>query len=201
MGWVEKNDDTYRLTRSGQEIQTAVDQILDRVHTAQERAEFLRLFPPDVPASDFLAADDFTVTYSTKTDPEAPAREQAKLLENAESIRILLPAIDIDPTQIVYERILRGDLDVKAIISPAVGSIVNTEPFASLVTEMMESGGLSIQLARDQILIYICLSNAGTAQVGLVDSPEPLQALLETTDMRIYEWAAIFSPRFATTAS
>lgn len=187
--WVAETNGTYRLTRAGEHVATALDRLLDTVSKVEELEGFLRWFPSDVSGPDFLTASDVTVTYSTDAAPYAPARKQSEILHTADRLRILLPAVDIESTETLVEQVTERGLDIETTVSPAIESVLESEEFAPRVREMLRAGGLSIRVADEDVPFYLGLADSGTVQVGLAADDGLPRALLETTDEQVYAWA------------
>jgi predicted transcriptional regulator len=112
-----------------------------------------------------------------------------KILHTADRLRILLPATDLDSTRTITERVTQRDLDVETVVSPDVGTLLESAEFKPLVTEMEESGHSRIYVSQDELPFYFGLSDDGRVQIGLADDEGIPRALLETTDETIRNWA------------
>jgi predicted transcriptional regulator len=188
-GWVERFDGGYRLTRTGEILAGEFGRLLDSVRRVDDLAEFLRWFPADVDGPDFLDVSDVEVTYSTDADPYAPARKQSEVLHTADRLRILLPAIDLDSTKTIVEQVTERGLEVETVVSPGVEATMESEQFAPLLTEMLQTGRASLAVAPADVPFYLGLADDGLVQVGLADGDGLPSALLETTDTTVREWA------------
>ena len=103
--WVESEGNTYRLTYTGSVIAEEFDALLSTVRRTEELSEFLRWFPTESDAPDFIRARDVEVTASGDANPYAPAKKQAEILNTADSLRILLPSVDPDATRTLSEQV------------------------------------------------------------------------------------------------
>lgn len=70
-GWVATEDNTYRLTHTGSVVADEFADLLATIRRTEELSEFLRWFPTDSDAPDFLRARDVDVTASTDANPYA----------------------------------------------------------------------------------------------------------------------------------
>jgi len=198
--WVEESGGTYRLTSPGRAITGAFTDLLATVEAVDELAPFLRWFPADVDAPDFLGADDVAVTYATEADPYAPAREQTGILHTADRLRILLPAIDRDSTETLVEQVTERGLEVETVVSPAVEATMESEAFAPLIRETLRTGRSTVLVAPEPVPFYLGLADDGRVQVGLADEEGFPRALLETTDEAVREWATALYREYRTEA-
>ena len=188
-GWIARSDGAYRLTESGRRIAAEFARMLDTVEAVEELSEFLRLFPADVDAPDFLDASGVEVTYSTEADPYAPARKQTEVLHTADRLRMLLPAIDLDSTEAINEQVTERGLEVETVVSPDVESVMESAEFSPLVREKLATGRSTILVAGSPLPFYLGLADAELVQIGLADEEGLPRALLETTDGTVRTWA------------
>lgn len=188
-GWVERSDGEYSLTRTGAILATELGRVLDTIGRIDDLADFLRWFPADVDAPDFLDASDVEVTYSTNAAPYAPARKQTEIIHTADRLRILLPAIDLDSTKAIAEQVTERGLEVETVVAPGVEATMESDEFAPLIAEKVRTGRSSVYVAQDGVPFYLGLADDGRTQIGLADDEGLPRALLETTDERIGEWA------------
>jgi len=195
-GWVEADGRTYRLTRAGELVGEAFINCLDTAAAVAELEEFLRWFPADHDLPPVLDAGDLTVTYSTDADPYAPARTQTEVLREAERLRVLLPAVDLDSTRTLVDQVVERGLEIETVLDPEVESTVIAPEFAPLLREAMETGRSSMFVTEAALPFYLGLADDGLVQVGLADADGLPRALLETTDGAVREWGERVYARF-----
>lgn len=188
-GWVKSNDGTYQLTKTGEVIATEFSSMLDTFQVAEKLSDFLQWFPTDSAAPDFLDMSGAEVTSTTEGDPYAPARKQAEILHTADRLRILLPSIDHEATKTITEQVTEHGLEVETIISPELEATIESDEFASLIREKIETGRSTIFVSESTLPFYLGLADDGRVQIGLEDEEGFPRSLLETTDESIREWA------------
>jgi predicted transcriptional regulator len=188
-GWVVESDGTYRLTPTGCVVAEEFTDLLSTVKSVDELAAFLRWFPSDVDAPDFHEASDVDVTTPTDADPYAPARSQTEILRDADRLRALLPATDRESTETLVEQVTERGLEVASVVSPAVEATLESEDFAPLVRDLLETDRATIHVAPEPVPFYLGLAADGTVQVGVADDEGFPRALLQTTDDEVREWA------------
>lgn len=187
--WIESDGNTYRLTTRGRRIVAEFTDLMETVRRTEELAEFLRWFPADVDAPDFLDVTDAVVTASSDADPYAPARTQTQILYDADRLRVLLPATDLESTETLTAEITGRDLEIESVVSPGVAATLTSAEFAPLIREQLEIGRASILVADEALPFYLGLADDGRVQIGLADEEGIPRALLETTDERVRTWA------------
>ena len=188
-GWVERTDDGFRLTTTGELIAAAVVDLLDTVATTIQLSDFLRYVPTDEFDTDLLTTADVTVTTPTDADPYAPARKQTEIVHRADRLRVLLPATDLESTRAVTEAVTENRLELETVISPSVESTFETPEFASLIREGMSTGRSAVFVSPTELPYYIGLADDDHVQIGVADDEGIPRALLETTDDDVRRWA------------
>lgn len=187
--WVVHEEDGYRLTRVGQIVASEFVDTLETVRTAEQRSAFLRWFPADVSAPDFLEDADAEITVPTDGDPYAPARTQAEILRDVDALRILLPSIDLEATKLLAEQVTQRGLEVETVVPPTLEETMASGEFAPLIRETMETGRSTMFVADRELPFYLGLAGDGRVQVGVGDEEGFPRALLETTEAACREWA------------
>jgi predicted transcriptional regulator len=188
-GWLTEDEEGHRLTQAGRIVATEFSALLDTVRRTEELAEFLRWFPADENAPDFVEPDDIEVTTSDSANPYAPAKKQAEILGKADDLRILLPSVDPDATETITEQVLTRDFRVETIIAEELEPVFESEPFAPLVSEMIGTGRSRVLVSSTSLPFYLGLADDGLVQIGVEDDESFPRALLETTDEDVRSWA------------
>jgi predicted transcriptional regulator len=188
-GWVENDGDTYRLTQAGSIIAEEFSQLLDTVQRVEELSDFLRWFPDEQSTPDFLDVSDAEITSPSDGDPYAPARKQTQIFHTADSVRVMLPSVDLDGAKTIAERILQHGLEAETIAAPDLEATLESEEFAPFLGRMVETGRSPIFVSPTEIPFYLGLTAGGRVQTGVEDDEGFPRSLLETTDERVRAWA------------
>ncbi|MGQ4554457.1 transcriptional regulator FilR1 domain-containing protein [Halobellus sp. GM3] len=188
-GWVDDGDDGYRLTHTGAVVAEEFSSLLETIRRTEELSSFLRWFPADEDVPDFVSADDVEVTTSDTANPYAPAKKQAEILERADDLRILLPSVDPDATETISEEVVGRDFRVETIIANELEPVFESEQFAPLIAEMVETGRSDVLVAPGPLPFYLGLAGDGLVQIGVEDGEGFPRALLETPDEDVRAWA------------
>jgi predicted transcriptional regulator len=188
-GWVTNDDGGYRLTRVGAAIGSEFSELLDTVRQVEELSEFLRWFPSDEFAPDFLNVDNADVTSASDGDPYAPARKQTDILRTADRIRILLPSVDLEGTRTIAEQVTEHGLEAETIVAPDLEETLESAEFSPLLRGKVETGRSAIFVSRTQLPFYLGLADDGRVQIGVEDDEGFPRALLETVGEDVREWA------------
>lgn len=187
--WVEFDDGAYRLTHVGTTIADAFTDLVETIRTTDEFATFLRWFPSDHDAPDFVDVSDATVTTSGDGDPYAPARKQTEILDSADELRFLLPSIDLDSTGFLREQVTDGALEAETVVSSDLEPTLESSQFAPHIRAMVRTGRSTIFVASTDLPFYLGLAGDGRTQIGVEDDHGFPRALLETSDPTVREWA------------
>jgi len=188
-GWVTEDEGGYQLTHTGSVVAEEFSSLLDTIRRTETLSPFLRWFPADEDAPDFVRADDVEVTTSDSANPYAPAKKQAEILREAEDLRILLPSVDPDATETISEQVTGRDFRVETIIASELEPVFESEPFAPLISEMIGTGRSDVLVAPTSLPFYLGLADDGLVQIGVEDDESFPRALLETTDDDVRAWA------------
>lgn len=189
VGWVVSEGNTYRLTHTGSVVADEFAELLDTIRRTEELSAFLRWFPTDSDPPDFPRATDIEVTVSADANPYAPAKKQAEVLNTVDELRILLPSVDPDATETLAEQVTSRGLRVETVISPELEPIFESDDFAPLIEEMIDTEGYEILVSAEPVPFYLGLAADGLVQIGVEDDEGFPRALLETTDEEVRDWA------------
>lgn len=188
-GWVERTGDACRLTPQGHIVADGLDGLVDLVQATDELSTFIRWFPYgeyDVELDQFRGAE---ITVSTESDPYAPSRAHAALLQEADRFGMVLPSIDLQVVRTTEERVTAGDMTIEFIVSPGMEEIIVSDEFAAAIRTQMEAGGMTVLVADEPVPFYLGLSGGKAVQVGVEDDEGFPRALVESTDDGLREWA------------
>lgn len=188
-GWVKHSDGTYQVTQAGRLVSTSFARLRDTVKRVSDLAEFFRWFPESVATPDLLGADDVSVTYSTAAEPYAPARTQTEILHSADHLHILLPAVELESTNVLAEEVTERGLTMESVVSPGLESTIESEAFAPPMRATVGAAGVDLFIAAEPPPLYLGIAANGRTQIGLADDDGLPRALLETTDDGVREWA------------
>ena len=97
--------------------------------------------------------------HPTDADPYAPARKQTEILQTADRLRVLLPAIDRDSTETITEQVTGRGLAVETVLSPGVESTAESADFAPLMREKIETGRSLVLVAQESPPFYLGLTD------------------------------------------
>lgn len=190
-GWIERTPESYRITTSGEFVAEGLDELLETVRLTEELSAFLEWFPHGDVELDPASLRDAEVTTSTPSDPYAPARTQTEFVRAVGRFVGFLPAIDLEGTKIVRDRIANGELTAEIVIPDEVAETVRDEPYAPLFRDMFRTGRLSV-LVVDRLPFYLGLDGDDRVQIGVADEEGIPRALLETNAEPARSWAEAY---------
>ncbi|WP_121820627.1 helix-turn-helix transcriptional regulator [Halostella salina] len=188
-GWVDPEARTYRLTPAGRLVADSFLDLVDTVRLTEELSEFLTWFPRSELPFDLARLADAEVTTSDAGDPYAPARTQSEILRTADRVRLFLPSIDMEGTKLIAEQVTDGGLDAETLIAPDLEATIESDEYAPLLREKVETGRSDVYVAESDLGFYLGIADDGTVQIGVEDDDGLPRALVETTDERVREWA------------
>lgn len=187
--WVENDDGVIRVTGAGKLIADAFRDLVEAVDETTDLGPFLRWFPHDEFDLNLAHLRGATVTTSTPGDPYAPARAQTELVRSANSLRVFLPSIDLEGTEVVHERTLAGDLAGEVVVGPNVCETIRGGEYAPLFREMLGTGRMSVAAVDESVPFYLGLDGGDAVQIGVEDDAGMPKALLETDGDPVRSWA------------
>lgn len=194
--WVTCEGATYRLTHAGRVVAEEFTGLLDTMARVDDVAPVLRWLPPGLETPAFQDAADLTVVTPTDADPYAPARAQTEILRTADRLRVLLPATDRDSTEVLVEEVTERGLVVESVVTEDVEATLESESFAGLMRETLETGRSTIYVTADALPCYLGLADDGRVQVGVADDDGFPRALVTTSDDDVREWAESLYDRY-----
>ena len=186
-GWVRERSDGVELTPTGRLVIGEFLDLAETMSAAAELSPFLERFP--LAEFDLTIADlrDSEIIVGTDGDPLAPARTQTDLVRTTPRFRGFFPSMDLTGTELVHKRTLRGDLEAEIVVSTAVEDTIRSDRFASLFSEMLPTGRLTVHVV-DEVPFYLGLGADGRTQIGVEDDDGMPRALLETDTEAVHEW-------------
>ncbi|QLG48823.1 hypothetical protein [Natrinema halophilum] len=160
----------------------------ETVRITDELSDFLQYFPIDESAPDFLALTDAEVTSSSNGDPYAPARKQTEILRTADRLQFFLLSIDFGGTKMITEQVTQHGLEVETVVTPTLEATIESDQYASLIREKMETGRSTMFVSQQRLPFYLGLAYDGRVQIGVEDDEGIPRSLLETSDETVREW-------------
>jgi len=188
MGWATEGPDGLELTPTGSLVIEAFLDLAETMSTADDLAPFLQWFP--LTEVDLAVEDlrDSEVAVATDGDPLAPARTQTGLVGTTPRFHGLFPSVELRGTELVHDRMSSGEFEAEMIVSTAVEDTIRSEQFASLYSEMLSTGRLTVHVV-DSLPFYLGLGADREVQIGVEDDDGLPRALLETDTESVHEWA------------
>lgn len=187
--WVRRDSGTYQITPVGELVIRDFIDLKETVQLTDELSGFLQWFPLSEYAVEPERLRSAEIVSHTPGHPYAPARAQTELLQTTEEFRGLFSSLDLEGTKLVHEQVVNGTLEAEVIVSSDVDRTIETEAFAPLFAEQLETGRLTVRVADDDPPFYLGIGDEETVQIGVEDDEGFPRALLESTDDSLLEWA------------
>lgn len=127
-GWVTRETDGYRTTRSGTVVAGEIGGTLANLRTLErlgENVSWIRLEEFDFPLARLADAEIITPTWD---DFSAQTSMLVDLVYRCERIRGLGTGMDREFMRAIGDATLNGDLSVEIVFKPAVVEAINAEP-------------------------------------------------------------------------
>lgn len=195
-GWIEHLGTDYEATSLGASVNSSVHDFLDAIETAQRFQEIATWLPDGLLELGIDHFDDVDIAIPTPSDPQAPIRLAVRQVREAETVRILTHAFAPGVVDAFYERVLAGDQTLEAVIVGDVLEIIAADP--DLRPKMHEL--LSTDRARlyrpTEPVPYILAIVDDRVGVGVDDEAGRPQAVMDTGDAIVHEWATDLFERY-----
>lgn len=195
-GWVESTDDGYRMTAAGELVATQFARLSDTLRLTEEYAPLLEYIPPssfDI-EPEWLAGAELTV--ATAAEPYAPAQTQTETIRTAERFRGLMPAIELDGTKLVHERVMNGDFTASIVLGPACADLTKREPFVELFREKLATDRFEAAITDSRPPFYLGLPDDDRIEIGVADDEGIPRALLQSSNPAFREWGEATFERY-----
>lgn len=195
-GWVESTEDGYRVTAAGELVATEFTRLSETLRLTEEFAPLLEHVPPssfDI-EPEWLAGAELTV--STAAEPYAPAQTQTETIRTADRFRGFLPAIELDGTELVHDRITSGEFTASIVLGPACADHIREEPFAELFREKLATGRFEAAIADGPLPFYLGLPDDERIEIGVADDEGIPRALVQSSNTAFREWGEATFERY-----
>lgn len=195
-GWVESTEDGYRVTAAGELVATEFTRLSETIRLTEEFAPLLEYVPPssfDI-EPEWLA--DAELTLSTTAEPYAPAQTQTETIRTADRFRGFLPAIELDGTELVHDRITSGEFTASIVLGPACADHVREEPFAELFREKLATDRFEVAIADGPLPFYLGLPDDDRIEIGVADDDGIPRALVQSSNTAFREWGEATFERY-----
>ncbi|RKD98121.1 helix-turn-helix transcriptional regulator [Halopiger aswanensis] len=189
-GWVERHADRHRLTPVGTLVAEGFLDFVETLRAAEELSPFLEWFPLSEHDLEIDQLEGATITPSTPGDPYKPGRTQTEFMRSTAEFRAFLPSTELEGCKLLHERVTNGDLEAELIVSPEVERTIESESFAPLFREQLQTGRMTLLVSDGPLPFYLGIDDARTIQLGVEDDDGFPRALLETTEPSVAEWAS-----------
>ena len=187
-GWVESTNDGYRITAAGELVAASFARLSGTLRLTEEFAPLLEHVPPssfDI-EPEWLA--DAELTVSTAAEPYAPAQTQTETIRTADRFRGFLPAIELDGTKLVHDRITSGEFTASIVLGPVCADRIKGEPFAELFRDKLATDRFEASLADSPLPFYFGLPDDDGIEIGVADDEGIPRALLRSSNADFREW-------------
>lgn len=186
--WIVRDGRAFRATPTGTVLAREFAELLEDVEWIREIQEVARWFPSDVPF-DLELLSDARVTTPTEVDALAPVSRGKETVSTAERLRFFTHGYTVVALNVVHERAARGELAVEGVITANAVDAQLTEPaLADTFRRALELDAITVYRL-DETLTYSCIVADETVVFSLVDDHGAPQALVETDEPAVREWA------------
>lgn len=199
-GLIDSGIDGYRLTATGRQLAEGLDDMVERTRLVDAYEPLFRRLDAADYGLDPTWLDGAAMTVSTDTNPYQPAQEQTETVSEASTLRGLLPAIEIDGTRLVHERITAGTLTAEIVVPPTMRDTLQSDPFASLFRDQLATDRFDCWVADDAVPFYLGLPDEDGVEVGVDEEGIP-RVLVQSTKPPFRTWGDETFDRYRSAAT
>lgn len=190
----------YRLTATGRFLADGLGDMIEVARITERYGPLFRRLDPPIHGLDPTWFDGATMTRATETNPYEPAQRQTETVREATTFRGVLPAIEIEGSRLVHERITSGALTAEIVVPAAMVDTLRSEPFASLFREQLATEQFECWLTDDALPFYLGLSDEERVEIGVDEGGVP-RVLVQSTDPAFRAWGDETFDRYRTAAT
>lgn len=198
--WVHKEGYQYAATRLGETVAAGVSDLLDLVETEQMVRDNWHWLPDEIREA---PVETWTGLTTTVADPDAPYRPVGRfqsLFEQTSTLRFLRPEVALmEPSFDHLCRRIDDGVDVTLIDRPNCHAyFVSTYP--EQCSNLLDSDNFTVLEARDLPAYGVGLLDECVVVTAYERESGTVQAIIDTDDPAIREWADTVYDRYAATA-
>ena len=185
-GWVEQTTAGFALTPTGTVFAEEFAETLSKTETLLKLQPFFRWFPRDVCSLSPEAFEDATVTVRKPHSPYEPVDRALNRVSGTDTIRTIAPINAPFYNETYYKAIMEDSASAVTVLSEEVLSMLQRDGDA--LEDVMQTGRVEIYVYPDPISFGLLITDEVVA-IGAYDDDGTMQALVESADETIRQWA------------
>lgn len=200
-GWVDEDEGRYRLTIAGRLVEHQLRNLQQTIEATNRIGQLLDWVPIDEMSFDVARLADATIVTPTPNDPQAPLRLAYRQIRDAESVRILSHALAPKVLDAIYEGLGRGSPVVEGVVTGGVIDAIKADTESrERYHESVDSGALQVYRYDAPIPHILTILDDERVGMGIDDDEGRPQAVLETDDEAVLDWASETYERYRSRA-
>ena len=185
-GWVDSEGSTYWLTPLGEAMVTEFQSAMDRLEGYTHLGELVNHLPPPMHDLDVRHLRDATLVQVTEQNPGAPFTRTLDAFRDASVYRGLNNTSLPQHLRLLHERATAGDLDFEQVIeADFLDAVRDDADRADRWTDV----AADVWAHPDPVPINLHIVDDTRVFVWLGDTRGEVEALLETDDPHVRDWA------------
>lgn len=188
-GWVISDHDRFTLTQLGHFVADEFGRVVKRMAVVPGLGEVAQWFPDDRYGFDLADLATATIVRPKKEDALAPTNNVVKRIDAAGRVRMMSYSMLPDTLEACWRKVEDGDFSLELLLDPAVIEAIHGHPtMASQFQELIANYASTVyQSAGD--LPYVVIVADDVVNFCLRDADGAPQAMIDTTEPAIHEWA------------
>ncbi|WP_435180696.1 helix-turn-helix transcriptional regulator [Halorussus sp. AFM4] len=187
-GWVRSRGRAYSLATCGELIADEFTGFRETVSAAEHLQPVLKWLDRSDLDLDLRLLSDATVVTASQGDPWAMVNRHVKRLEEAETVRAILPLVGLHAMEVTRDRILDGSARIEFIgTSSVIDTLRNSSDYRPIYDDLLGSDRFELYATDEEVRYYLGVLD-DIVQIGVDEDGEP-RALLETENSEVHRWA------------
>jgi predicted transcriptional regulator len=159
------------------------------VRAAVQLREVAEWLPSNGFEFDLRALADADITGPSVNDPYGPVNQHVRLVEAADSLKLLLPVLGYEAMRTALDQVQSGSAH-EAVVGGNVTDTIQSEPYDALLDELLDTGRSHIYCSDEKIPFYLGIAeDLDLVQIGVIDENRIPRGMIETDDPEVREWA------------
>ncbi len=188
-GWIEKSDNVYICTFTGNLLCSAITELADSIETLHRLEPILEHVSRSDLDLNIQQLHNAKITVATPSNPYAPVNRHVEALQTAHDFRLSTAVVGRDAFEQVWEQTVQNGCDGELVLTNDAFEIVRSDSsYADLYRELLDVDNVELSVYDGDLPYYLGIVD-DIVQVGVEDETGVPKALLESDSPAVREWA------------
>lgn len=187
-GLVSRDGRTYAITAGGELLTERLVAARDGAALLEDLQPVLENLPPDELTVPLEELADATIVAATTANPYAPVRHHVESMQDADHLRLVLPASSPESQEAAYASLEDGAVHDVVMSEELLSELLETPEFEEPFERVSTHENATIWSVDEPVEYYLGIVD-DSVQIGVHEESGVPGALLETDSERVLEWA------------